>query len=107
MTCLEALATGSEALRCARSRGIRSREGLAEWLSAQRFPMPPSLGFLNLAILVDANVSAVDIGEFRVQDPPMVRREFRRRRTRRRSSMKTIRNGSKFFLTRWETVPVF
>ena len=41
MTGPEAVATGWEALRdVLRSRGIRSREDLAEWISAQGFPVP-------------------------------------------------------------------
>ena len=89
-------ATGWEALRDAlRSRGIRSHEDLAEWITAQGFPMPRwghhfsgrvQERILNLAIAVDARVSALEclfvrltMAECQRQDPPMARGEFRRR----------------------------
>ena len=96
MTGSEAVATGWEALRdVLRSRGIRSREDLAEWISAQGFPVPRwghhfsgrvQERILNMAIAVDARVSALEclfvkltLAKCQRQDPPMVRGEVRRR----------------------------
>ena len=66
----DAVVTGWEALRAVfHSRGVRSREALAEWIHSQGFPMPRwSAHFsarvqeriLNIAIATDARVSAFE-----------------------------------------------